>query len=235
MDLIEYCRRGAADFIGLPEGSDLGGYFLLDFQGARVGKRKIVQLREQLRNVLALPKHRAPRYFGWMSSKDGYHSDTTQRRHHSFEVNACLAGSQERAFDRSRLRRNIRRQLHRPAPAFPVVGLRQIRQLEIHGERFGEFGRVHHVHCPEYAGLRLKRSLAAAGGNAQFPQALDHLEQLLALLFSDDVPEQPSQRAHIATQGTFFVVLGRPEQLVQSLDLIRCPPQRFVIKHRTPR
>ncbi len=112
-----------------------------------------------------------------------------------------------------------------------MIGLREIRQLEIHGECFPEFGGVHHVHGPEYAGLRLKRSLAAAGGNAQFPQALDHFEQLLAFLFFDHVAEQPSQRAHIATQGRLFVVLGRPKQLIQSLDLIRCPPQRFVVRH----
>ena len=42
LDLIEYRRRRAADFIGLPEGSDLDGDFLLDFQSVRAGKREIV-------------------------------------------------------------------------------------------------------------------------------------------------------------------------------------------------
>ncbi len=63
------------------------------FKGARAGKRKIVQLLEQLSNVFALPEDSPPRDFSWVSGEDRYHPDATQRRHHPFEINARFTGA----------------------------------------------------------------------------------------------------------------------------------------------
>src|SRR6185312_12493112 len=96
--------------------------------------RYAIKLLQQVRDAPPLKHHRAPRHLGRMRGKDGGNADSLQKIVRLGRVQSGLAQSAQRSPQIASLRRSILIQLDGQPPAFAVVRLGQVDQLEIKTE-----------------------------------------------------------------------------------------------------
>jgi len=135
--------------------------------------------------------------------------------------------------------------LRRAAPAFAMICLREVRQLEVDGESFGHPMSLINVETVDYsvraihqlvfiAGVFLRSfapSMMLTPFNQQRSQFLNRDEEFVANLFFQHLSEQTTKRADITTQRRFLQIAGVADKLGQPRGLIFNFPQWFPSPH----
>src|SRR5438552_1847580 len=93
---------------------------------------------EQASDPSPLLQDRAARNFGWMGGEHGDDLYLAQQVKCLVGANSCIAHSEQRPAKRTGKRRLVRVKLGSAAAAFAMVGFREVCQLEIDGECFGD-------------------------------------------------------------------------------------------------
>src|SRR5688500_16769894 len=123
--------------------------------------------------------------------------------------NACGAHSLERAAYVTGLNAMI--DICSASATLAVVGFREVDELEVEGESARELIHVvdrkrgNQLEC-----LREQRGvMVLALGDRDTPQTFDRIEQRLATLLTDRLPQQLAERAHVAPERRFLVLAWR--------------------------
>ncbi len=199
----------------------------------------------------ALEEHGAARDLRRVRGEDGDDLDAAQRVERFVATEPRVLHAAQGAAEGAGLRRAFGAQLRGDAAALAVVRLGDVGQLEVDGEGFRQpvrlfgldarddvLGALRELLLVERGGRRRPLArLRVALPDGVLPQLLDRVVEFVAGLLFQDLPEQPTEQAHVAAQGRLLQVPVVARQLRQPRRLIGSLPERFRLRlacHRLP-
>ena len=213
-DLVDDARPLGADLVGLPEQRDLLREAVLQPPSLRERRSLVIEAGQERRDPAMRLEDGAARGLCRMGGEDELDSEPRAGCLHLCLLDAAAVELRERIGER--LARDPPLRLVFAKPADPVMLLRDVDELEEERER-PQDGTL--ALGPERRNRRSKGATRAAGarvaGEGANPLLL--VEEILALLLDEHLPEQVAEEAHVATERA---VGGHPP----SVEKRRTPP-----------
>src|SRR5262245_6031254 len=111
-----------------------------------------------------------------------------------------------------------------------MVGLSQIRQLEIQRESFCQSSRIPGRDVFD-DGPCLESGTIGSAGDGKLAQGLHVFKERASFLFLDHISQESSERSNISTQRRFFEFRFGSEKFLKAFTLVRDAPEWLIIRH----